>query len=40
MKCTFCDAVNVKVKAITYQGNPAMVCVSCELLDGVIGDKE
>ena len=39
MKCSFCGATNVKLDLITYNSKLVMVCVSCQLLDGIQGDK-
>ena len=39
MKCSFCGASGVKVNAIMYNSKLALVCVSCELLDGITDDN-
>ncbi len=39
MMCSFCGATKVKLHAINYGGNPLLVCVTCQELDGIKGDK-
>ncbi len=39
MKCDFCGAGKVKIKQIVYNGIASNVCLSCELLDGVVDDN-
>ena len=39
MKCSFCGASGVKVNAIMYNSKLALVCISCELLDGITDDN-
>ncbi len=39
MQCSFCDAVKVKMKQITYKGKLSLVCLTCEEFDGIKGDK-
>ena len=39
MKCSFCNATNVKLNPITYDGKPSLVCFACIEFDGIKGDK-
>lgn len=43
--CNFCGVAElhkgtkVKLISITYNGTPSIVCVTCQSLDGIEGDK-